>query len=184
METVTEVAAEIVKLLTPLDSENRQRAVSAAMILVGEKSLNISQPSQQNTHYNTVNDSLINNKAVAWMDQNQLTLDNLQEIFQIEPEKIEVIASDVPGKNKKEKTLNSYVLTGISKFISTGDSSFDDKLARELCTVMACYDNTNHAAYMKGKGNELAGSKDTGWKLTAPGLKKGAQIIRELLKVN
>jgi len=93
-----------------------------------------------------------------------------------------VIASDIPGKNKKEKNLNAYLLTGIGQYISTGDTSFDDKTARALCTTFACYDSTNHAVYMKGKGNELTGSKENDWKVTAPGLKKGALLVKDIIK--
>jgi hypothetical protein len=33
---------------------------------------------------------------------------------------------------------------------------------------------------MKDKGNKIAGSKDAGWKLTAPGLVHGATLIKEV----
>jgi hypothetical protein len=35
---------------------------------------------------------------------------------------------------------------------------------------------------MRAIGNNLAGSKDKGWKLTAPGMKKGADLIKEMTK--
>ena len=45
---------------------------------------------------------------------------------------------------------------------------------------MGCFDGSNHALYMKGKGNVLGGSKDAGWTLTGPGLKAGAELVKKL----
>jgi hypothetical protein len=93
-----------------------------------------------------------------------------------------VIAADIPGKGKKGKTLNAYVLVGVSKFLSTGDPKFDDKSARALCEGSGCYDSANHAQTLKAKGNWFTGTKEKGWSLTAPGLRQGAMIVKELNK--
>ena len=85
-----------------------------------------------------------------------------------------------PGKNGKEKTINAYVLTGVSAFLQTGETKFDDKTARDVCKTMGCFNEGNHAYYLKGRGNVLGGSKDSGWTLTGPGLKLGAELIRNL----
>jgi hypothetical protein len=72
------------------------------------------------------------------------------------------------------------VLTGISQLIATGDPKFDDKAARAVCKSMGCLDESNHTYNMKGKGNLLGGSKDSGWTLTGPGLKSGAELVKGL----
>lgn len=63
-------------------------------------------------------------------------------------------------------------------------SSFDDKSARAQCQSSGCYDHTNHATYMKDKGNDLAGSKDKGWSLTNPGLKAGAMLVKQIAQAS
>jgi hypothetical protein len=73
-------------------------------------------------------------------------------------------------------------MAGIAKLLEAGDSSFDDKAARELCKSAGCFDNTNHSKYLGDKGNEFAGSKDKGWVLTAPGLKRGAALVKKISK--
>jgi len=78
--------------------------------------------------------------------------------------------------------LNVYVMAGIAKLLEAGDPSFDDKTARDLCKSAGCFDNTNHSKYLVDKGNEFAGSKDKGWVLTAPGLKRGAALVKEISK--
>lgn len=74
------------------------------------------------------------------------------------------------------------MLVGIAKLLSSGDPSFDDKSARALCETSGCYDSANHAASLRDKGNEFTGTKDKGWTLTTPGLKRGAILIKELNK--
>src|SRR5262245_33425634 len=82
----------------------------------------------------------------------------------------------VPGKNKKEKTINAYVLTGAASLLSSGEPTFTDKSAREVCSDAGCYDANNHAHNLDGKGNLFSGSKKTGWTLTAPGLTHAATL--------
>ena len=65
--------------------------------------------------------------------------------------------------------------------VATGDSAFDDKSARALCKGSGCYSDANHSVYIKAKGNKLTGSKDSGWKLTAPGLKFGAELVKQII---
>jgi hypothetical protein len=73
----------------------------------------------------------------------------------------EVSASHIPGKNKKEQTINAYILTGIAKLITTGNTNFSDNESRDLCVRSGCYDSGNHATTMKNKGNYPGASKMT-----------------------
>ncbi|GGK17241.1 hypothetical protein GCM10011394_28060 [Luteimonas terricola] len=74
--------------------------------------------------------------------------------------------------------MNTYLMLGIAAFLSTGEASFTDKDARELCEHFGCYDATNHAKYIKEFGNKITGSKSSGWKLTAPGLNAAAELVK------
>jgi hypothetical protein len=124
-------------------------------------------------------DSKMPVRARTWIRQSGLSVEQLHQVFHFGDDGIEIIASEIPGKNYREKTRNAYMLCGISKFLASGEAKFDDRAARELCERSGFYDQTNHAKYMKF-GNEFTGSKDKGWTLTAPGLKQGAALILSL----
>jgi hypothetical protein len=118
------------------------------------------------------------------MNQNDVSLSDLEQVFHIQNGSVEFIAAHMPGSSDKDKTLNAYVIAGIAKLIESGNPGFDDKTARELCSTLGCLDTTNHAKYLNKKGNEFAGSKEKGWTLTAPGLKRGAALVKEMTKEN
>jgi hypothetical protein len=181
METpnITEAATTIVGLLTPFNSEERQRAVHAAMTLLGEIGTSLSSSKAPD---GDVDVKSLPSRAQAWLRQHGLSREQLDHVFQIENGIVELVAAAVPGKTNKERTLNVYVLTGVARLLATGDSSFDDKTSRTACKDLGCFNETNHSSYMKDKGNRIAGSKETGWKLTAPGLAHGAALIKEVAK--
>jgi hypothetical protein len=176
-----EITSEIVDLLTPLSSDDRQRVFRAALVLLGETpSATGNSATTAELNSNPDLGTGLPQKAQIWMKQNGITEQQLQQVFHLDGGSAEVIAADIPGKNKKEKTLNAYVLIGLSRLLSSGDAAFDDKSARALCISSGCYDASNHAATMKGKGNAFTGTKDGGWTLTAPGLKHSAELVKSL----
>jgi hypothetical protein len=104
-------------------------------------------------------------------------MEQLEHSFLIKNGSAEIIAQ-IPGGSNREKVRNAYVLVGIANFLRTGDQKFDDTDARSLCERFGIYDSTNHSKYMKG-GNEFTGSREKGWTLTMPGLKVGANLVKE-----
>src|SRR5882672_4747126 len=177
----TEIVSEIFELLNPLPSEDRHRVIQASLTLLGE----VASPSKprgevDGSGSDAGGDSSISSRARIWMKQYGISVEELQQVFQLEAGSAEVIAGEIPGKNKKEKTYNAYILTGMSALLSVGSSSFDDKSARALCERFGCYDQPNHSSIIKDRGNEFTGTKDTGWNLTAPGLKRGASLVKEM----
>ncbi len=152
----SDVVAKIVDLLTPLSSEDRGRVITASLTLLGEAT-HRGAASRETTerHREEPADQLgISTKAKTWQKQNSLTVDQLGQTFHTADGKTDVIASEMPGKNKTEKTLNAYVLTGVARFFDNGEPKFSDKDARALCTSAGCYDG--------------------------PGLKHGATLVRNL----
>ena len=85
----------------------------------------------------------------------------------------------MPGRSKKEKTLNAYILTGLGRFLTKNDRVFDDALARGFCETIGCYDPANHAAHLKDKGPEFTGDKSRGYSVTNLGIKRGAALVKE-----
>jgi len=178
----TEILAKLIDLLTPLKSEERQRMVNASLTFLGDQVSGQIKSAEMRTEVGDDNDDLnLPIRARAWVRQIGLTSEQLQQVFHFADGKVDVIASDIPGSSAKVKTVNAYVLAGLAKYLASGDLKFDDKLARSVCATSGCYDNTNHATYLKAKGNLFTGSKE-GWAMTSPGLKHGAELVKALTK--
>ena len=172
---------KLVDILMGLSPEERLRAIRAAMILIGEAppSTDLQVPSDADLKRGIGEPTQLPARARTWMTQNGIPGDRLQQVFHIADGVVEIIAS-VPGRNRKEQTYNAYILSGAAQLLATGNPSFQDKAARALCELSGCYDNTNHATYLKDRGNEFTGSKEKGWTLTAPGLRRAAELVKEL----
>jgi hypothetical protein len=170
---------KVVEVLSPLSSEDRARVIGAALALLGDAQSKIAAPKSAESEMDESELGTLSPRAKSWMSQHGVSAVELQQIFHVADGEVEVIAA-VPGRSKKDQTYNAYVLTGLGQLLATGAPTFTDKAARALCEVSACYDSANHATHMKDKGNEFTGSKDKGWTLTAPGLKRAAELVKEL----
>jgi hypothetical protein len=185
---ITDVTMKVVKLLTPLDSDGRQKAIKASLTLLGEAAVDIGTGGSGSNGDSgaSVKDSAVlpslSTKVTMWIKQNGLTKSQLEHVFDIDGTNVNVLRGSVPGKSSKVQTISAYILKGVEQFLATGEPMFDDKSARKLCEDLGCYNSANHAVYMNSIGNSITGSKDKGWKLTAPGLKKGADLIKEMTK--
>jgi hypothetical protein len=186
---VTEATTKVVKLLSGLDSGGRQKVIQASMTILGETALDLNAGGRTDRGSGEGDAGRERDtppglplKASVWIRQNSLTIDQLQQVFDIDGANVSVIAGSVPGKSSKDQTIAAYVLRGVAQLLATGDPTFDDKSARRLCEDLGCYNSANHSVYMNAIGNSVTGSKDKGWKLTAPGMKKGADLIKEMAK--
>lgn len=183
---IPEIAGKIFHLLEPLNSETRHKVIGAALLWLGETSTDRvpGGPTLEAASGSASDPTLIglSPKGAAWIKQNGLTVAQVERVFDISNQGVTVIAPRAPGKNDKQRTHSAYVLQGVSRLLASGDATFDDKDARKLCEDLGCYNKPNHALYMSDKGNVLTGSKSSGWKLTAPGLKLGAELVKELTK--
>jgi hypothetical protein len=181
---IAEIAVKIVALLEPLSPEDRLKVINGSLTMLGETLIDGAfQPAKPpGGEANKLDQNFpgLSPKGTTWAKQNGLTMTQLERVFDITPEGVSVIAA--VGKGKREQTHNAYVLMGVSLLLGSGDTTFDDKAARKLCEDLGCLDIPNHAKYLGEKGNELAGSKDAGWKVTAPGLKHGAELVKQLTK--
>jgi hypothetical protein len=171
---------QVVRVLAPLESEDRHSVIHASLVVLREKAGNISSLVRSKPDEGVPAAGDVPNRARLWMRQNDLNSDQLLQVFDVSDGVATVIASEVSGKNNAEKTVKAYVLTGLAALLASGEANFDDKAARALCESLGCYDSSNHTKYLKEKGNNFTGSKAGGWKLTAPGLKFGAVVIKEL----
>jgi hypothetical protein len=183
---IPEVSTKIFRLLQPLHSETRLTVIRTVLLWLGEREMPTDgAPGSPRLETAGASDPTViglSLKGSAWIKQHGLTLGQVERVFDISNQGVTVIASEAPGKNDKQRTHNAYVLQGVSRLLASGEATFDDKAARKVCEDLGCYDNANHAVYMKDRGNIVTGSKQKGWKLTAPGLKHGADLVKELTK--
>lgn len=116
--------------------------------------------------------------AKRWIAREKISDAHLSSMFHQEEGAFSVIAGDVPGGSSKVKTINCYLLEGARSLLESDQPKFEDKAARELCKSMGCYDGSNHATSIGDVGNKLAGNKNAGYTLSAPGLKAAAELLK------
>jgi hypothetical protein len=173
----TEILSQMIELLTPLNSDDRQRLVGATLTFLGENPIASKKAGIDEV---AVEESTLPPRANAWRKQNGLSAEQLNQIFHIAGDKVDILS--IPGASNREMTINAYVFAGLGKYLASGDPKFDDRFAREVCSNAGCYDATNHAAYLKARGNLFTGDKNGGWTLTSPGLKHAADLVKALTK--
>lgn len=103
------------------------------------------------------------------------------EIFDLTDEVPAIIAHDLPGSTRKEKVQNLYLLAGLAMLFSTGEAKFSDEFARESCKEFGIYDSGNHSSYLKGIRQCVRFDKSEGNRLTQPGLRMAADIVKKML---
>ena len=177
------VATDLYKILEPLEPEMRARAIRATLTLLGDETTKLGAGDGagggDGGRDETVDVNLLP-KVRAWMRTNQVTQEQLDSVFHIEGDTVDLLAPEVPGKDGRVRTVNAYVLTGLGQFIRTGDAKLTDKEGRAACTKYACYQANNHATIMKEAKTVLTGDKSKGWTVTGPGLKAAAALIKEI----
>ena len=179
-KVLAQAATKTFEVLSPLTSEQRLRVVRSALELLGETATSIaaatnSQPAKKPDEKGQDG---ISRPAQIWIEKSGVTLETLEQYFDIRDDSTEVIGLPQSVTKVHEKVLMTYLFTGLSKLISSGESTFSDEEARERCKHFGCYDHTNHSKYLKAFANRITGSKNAGWKVTAPGLNEIAQKIR------
>jgi hypothetical protein len=177
-KTLAQAVANIVQELDSFSSEDRQRIVSASMTLLGESPTRRGAAAESVEPDQDQSDGLPV-KARTWMKQYGLTLEQISQVFHFGEEGAQIIAH-IPGANRREQVRHAYVLCGIGRLLTDGESKFEDKAARDICQSGGFFDGTNHTKYIKC--TEFTGSRDKGWVLTAPGLKLGASLVAQLGK--
>jgi hypothetical protein len=173
---VPAIASQIYALLQPLDSEARKLVVAGAMTMLGESFSR--GKAKDDAGGGDAGDGEHPRKASTWMKQHGITAEQLSHVFH----EGEVIAAKLPGTKKTDNTVSMYVLCGIGQLVHAGEPRFTDDAAREACKSHGCFDQANHSAIISRARNFFNGSKQTGWTLTAPGLKQGADLVKQIAK--
>jgi hypothetical protein len=125
----THALTTIIKALAPLSSDERRRTVEAALLFLGETAKAVpAEPTAAATSIGKgPGDGSYPAAVNVWMDQHGISAEELDQVFHFKGNGSFDI-HDVPGKSKKEKTLNTYILTGLGKFLTTNAREFDDSM--------------------------------------------------------
>jgi hypothetical protein len=166
----------IISELKGLDPEVCRRTLRAAMVFFGDKP---GMPSPQETDTTSDNDDGTYPSGVAkWMKEYGIAADEVDRAFHFNNGTFDIL--HVPGNSKRDQTLNAYILTGLGRYLTTGERGFDDPIARRVCERMGCYDQGNHSSTLKGAHPEFSGDKRKGYTLTNPGIKRGAELVKQI----
>ena len=175
VKATPETLTTIINLLEPLSSAQRHRIVAAAMMFLGEAALQ--KPSRQqeasgggagNGNDGGEAEGDYPPQITKWMKQNDVSADELDQVFHFNQDGTFDLLH-APGKSKKgQKTLNTYTLTGLGKYLAANDRTFDDTTARSFCETSAVSTLVITLPTLKNKGGEFSGDKDLkeGYSLT------------------
>jgi hypothetical protein len=182
---IKQASNSLYDVLKPLRTADRQKALNSALALLGETfkvgggaSADSKNEDDEHTEHGSGDAPKLVPSAKRWANKYGVTREQLEHALHIEGEKVDVVLDHAPGKNDKERAINSYLLTGLAELLRTGEPKFTDRAARDLCRKLGSYDPNNHAVYLKKPGNILSGNKDSGWTLTGPGQKAAAELVK------
>ncbi len=174
----TQALTQLIKILQPLPSEDRHRNIDAALTFLGEKP-HAAADKQPDLHSAGAVDGHQPPGVAGRMKQYGITHEQAEHVFDFSADGNFAIL-EVPGKSMREQTLNTYILTGLATFLATGERRFADDLARANCDTHSCLDSPNHAKTLGGKHPEFNGDKASGWQITVPGIRRGAELMKEV----
>jgi len=188
-KNIAAITTEMFTLLEPCSTEERQRVTKAVFALLGDE-LPAGAVPQRGPAFDrgatpppqTTENSGLGPRARSWARQHKLSDAALEKIFYFHEGKVDIHVNEVPGKSKREQTVNCYLLTGLRAFLEADSSSFSDTEAMTLCKHTGAYDKNNHPKFRAALGNFVNGSKENGFELAGPGLKAIGELIADFGK--
>jgi len=121
--------------------------------------------------------------AQKWLKRNGLRAEQLNTIFSLGGDEIDLVANKVPGKSTRARMRNVFLLKGVAAYLGGGAPRFTHDKVRETCGHYAAYDSPNFSKNVKEFAPEVAGSKESGYTLTARGLANAADLLKEMLGI-
>ncbi|MDP8997485.1 MAG: hypothetical protein M3O03_10870 [Pseudomonadota bacterium] len=182
-----QLTMEIVKLAEGYSNETLKRSFQAVLMLRGETQ-GFAEPNKPvgGQNFNALGgdfgDTKIGPKAQKWIQKNGISRAQLEEIFHLTGDAIEITASEVPGNAKKEMTANCYLLMGVRGLLQFDEPRLNESDAIDLCKRLTAYDKNNHTTLRKNVGNKMTGTKPD-FLLTGPGETAAATLIKQMTGV-
>jgi hypothetical protein len=115
-----------------------------------------------------------------WLARNELQAKQLWKLFSLGADEIDLIAGKVPGKNKKDKMHNVFLLKGIAAYLGSGAARFTHKEIKEACLHYDAFDVANFATYLKSLSADVSGSKGVGYTLTTRGITNATELVKTM----
>lgn len=111
------------------------------------------------------------------------TLEDMDDIYVIDDDKIKIICDEIPGNDKLNKTLHVALLYAFaSKKLGKDEANVD--LIREVCVEHGCLDAGNFSTHIRNGNPQYYIDKGTGKartiKINKPGEKKALEIIDKI----
>jgi hypothetical protein len=120
--------------------------------------------------------------AKKWMARNGLNATSLSAVFSLGIGEIDIVAKSVPGKSKREKTHNIFLLKGAAAYLADGAPRFTHEQVKETCLHYGAFDATNFSVHFKSFIGDVGGTKETGYTLTARGLNAAADLVKGMTR--
>ena len=183
-KTAAQLTMEILKIAEGNSNEVLKRSFQAVLLLRGEVQNFAEQnkpPTGQNLNSNAGEfaDTKIGPKALKWIQRNGITRAQLDEVFHLSGETIELTASGVPGSSKRDMTVNCYLLMGIRGLLQFDEPKLNESDTLVQCKRLTAYDKNNHTTLRKYVGNRITGTKPD-FLLTGPGETAAAVLIKQM----
>ena len=186
-KNLAEVTSAVFAILESLSPAERRRVVSATFALLGDDApsseLSSAPPrsgGRADDFEHAYDEAGFDAKIQKWLRQNNLSSHELGEVFHFSGGRVEIIASELPGESKRERTAQSYLLEGFRAFLETGETKFSDDAAMQLTKRFGAFDTNNHSANRRSLGNNLSGSRHAGFELPQPGLRSAAALVKQM----
>ena len=124
-------------------------------------------------------------KARRLLKSNDLTMDNINQIFYKEGEKILPLYDDLKTTKASESQLRIAMLKALKNGLRSGEFEFDGEEVREECQLRKCYDAANFTANFKNNKEFFEeftkyNKKSPIIRLSKEGKSELVSIIREL----
>ncbi|MDO9353945.1 MAG: hypothetical protein Q7T55_09630 [Solirubrobacteraceae bacterium] len=129
----------------------------------------------------TSDDDGVNPVALKWIRRSGFDPKNLQSLFSLGIDEIDLVAKTIPGRSVRDRLRNVLLLKCIAAYLSSGVARVSDEQLREAASHYNAYDQSNFSTQMRSLAAEVGGAKTNGYTLTARGLSSATELIREML---
>lgn len=124
-------------------------------------------------------------KARKFLSDHSLNIEQLNQIFYKEGDKVEPLFDDLKTTKLAESQIRIALLQALKNSITTGNFEFDGEIVREETEARKCYDSGNFSANFKNNkdlfdGFEKYDKKSPKVKLSKKGREELAEIVRDL----
>src|SRR5438067_560050 len=101
--TAVEALPKLVEILSPLSPSEREKAISAVRILLADSVTSAGTHQELHVAADKQLSEGLAPKAAGWLRKNHISREQLDQIFSIEDNTFDVIATKMPGKSKRQQ---------------------------------------------------------------------------------